>query len=292
MPVARPAAPRVAIIGAGRAGRALALALTRVAMPVRVCVRRPRELPAPLECNLGPWDQVLSNTDILLLAVPDDAIGDAAESISTAPLDGVVVLHCSGLRDRRALAVLEGRARGLGSFHPLQTLAGDSEAAGRLHAAFAVLEGDDNAVAAGRTLATALEMEALVLEAAQKPRYHAAAVIVSNYTVTLAAVAAKLAREAGVPAEAASRLFLPLLAGTGKNLELLGPASALTGPIRRGDVGTIEAHLAALSEEDRQLYAVLGLRAVELAREAGLDPQRAALLTSRLQASQTGPGTS
>jgi hypothetical protein len=80
-------------------------------------------------------------------------------------------------------------------------------------------------------------MEALVIEAAQKPRYHAAAVMVSNYTVTLAAIGARLARDAGIPAEAASRIFLPLLEGTVKNLEALGPASALTGPIRRGDVG-------------------------------------------------------
>jgi predicted short-subunit dehydrogenase-like oxidoreductase (DUF2520 family) len=280
---ARPAAPRVAIIGAGRAGRALALALTRAALPVRVCVRRATTLPAPLECNLGPWDEVLAATDIALLAVPDDAIGDVASAIREAPLGDVVVLHCSGLRDRRALAVLEGRARGLGSFHPLQTLAGDSDAAGRLHASFAVLEGDSEAVAAGRELAAALGMEALVLDAAQKPRYHAAAVLVSNYTVTLAAVGAKLAREAGVPAEAASRIFLPLLAGTVRNLELLGPASALTGPIRRGDVGTIEAHLATLSGDDRRLFAVLGLRTVELAREAGLDPSRAELLAARLR---------
>jgi predicted short-subunit dehydrogenase-like oxidoreductase (DUF2520 family) len=125
-------------------------------------------------------------------------------------------------------------------------------------------------------------MEALVLDAAQKPRYHAAAVMVSNYTVTLAAIGAKLAREAGVPAEAASRIFLPLLEGTVKNLELLGPASALTGPIRRGDIGTIEAHLGALTGDDRRLYAQLGLRAVELAREAGLDDVRAAGLARRL----------
>jgi predicted short-subunit dehydrogenase-like oxidoreductase (DUF2520 family) len=226
---------------------------------------------------------VLAQVDIVLLAVPDDAIGSVAEAIRDAPLGHAVVLHCSGLRDRGALAALQGRAKGLGSFHPLQTLAGDSEAAGRLHAAFAVLEGDVEAVAAGRRLAAALGMEALAIEAAQKPRYHAAAVIASNYTVTLAAVAAQLAREAGVPSEAASRIFLPLLAGTVKNLELLGPASALTGPIRRGDVGTIEAHLRALSDEDRRLYAVLGLRAVALAQEAGLDDVRAAGLTRRLR---------
>jgi len=281
---ARPAAPRVAIIGAGRAGRALALALTRAGVPVRVCVRRPIALPTPLECSLGPWNEVLAQADVVLLTVPDDAIADVATAIREAPMAQAVVLHVSGLRDRSALSALEGRARGLGSFHPLQTLAGDAEAAGRLRAAFAVLEGDAAAVEAGRGLASTLGMEALVIEAAQKPRYHAAAVIVSNYTVTLVAVAAKLAREAGVPAEAASRIFLPLLAGTLKNLELLGPASALTGPIRRGDVGTIEAHLAALTDDDRRLYAVLGLRAVELAQEAGLDETRAQELVRRLDA--------
>jgi len=281
---ARPAAPRVAIIGAGRAGRALALALTRAGVPVRVCVRRPIALPSPLECSLGPWNEVLAQADVVLLTVPDDAIADVATAIREAPMAQAVVLHVSGLRDRSALSALEGRARGLGSFHPLQTLAGDAEAAGRLRAAFAVLEGDAAAVEAGRGLASTLGMEALVIEAAQKPRYHAAAVIVSNYTVTLVAVAAKLAREAGVPAEAASRIFLPLLAGTVKNLELLGPASALTGPIRRGDVRTIEAHLAALTDDDRRLYAVLGLRAVELAQEAGLDETRAQELVRRLGA--------
>jgi predicted short-subunit dehydrogenase-like oxidoreductase (DUF2520 family) len=253
-------------------------------VPVHVCVRRPTALPSPLECSLGPWNEVLGQSDVVLLAVPDDAIGDVAAAIRDAALTQAVVLHVSGLRDRSALAALEGRAKGLGSFHPLQTLAGDSEAAGRLRAAYAVLEGDAAAVEAGHGLASALGMEALVIEASQKPRYHAAAVIASNYTVTLMAVAAKLAREAGVPAEAASRIFLPLLAGTVKNLELLGPASALTGPIRRGDVGSIDAHLGALSGDDRRLYAVLGLSAVALAVEAGLDETRAEELVQRLSA--------
>jgi predicted short-subunit dehydrogenase-like oxidoreductase (DUF2520 family) len=280
---ARPDAPRVAIIGAGRAGRALALALVRASVPVHVCVRRPTELPSPIECSLDPWNAVLAETDIVLLAVPDDAIGNVATAIHDASLERAVVLHTSGLRDRTALKALEGCARGLGSFHPLQTLAGDSEAAGRLHASFAVLEGDVAAVQAGRRLAATLGMEALSIEAAQKPRYHAAAVLVSNYTVTLAAIGARLARDAGIPAEAASRIFLPLLEGTVKNLEALGPASALTGPIRRGDVGTVAAHLAALEGADRRLYAMLGLRAVELAREAGLGDDRAAGLRDVLR---------
>lgn len=279
--------PTVAIIGAGRAGRALALALTRAAVPVVVCTRRKAELPAGVQCSLEPWTIALEAARIILVAVPDDAIAAVAAKLREVRLSGTVVLHCSGLRDRSALVALEGRAAGLGSFHPLQTLAGDTDAAQRLKASFAVLEGDPVAITAGRELAQWLGMQALVIDAAQKPRYHAAAVIVSNYTVALAAVAGRLAREAGIPAEAAERLYLPLLEGTLRNLEMRGVTEALTGPIIRGDAGTVKAHLDVLDEETRKLYAVMGLEALEVARRGGLPEPRAAAIEEVLR----GPTT-
>ena len=138
--------------------------------------------------------------------------GCGAPAAATCPSAATVVLHCSGLRDRTALAALEGRAAGLGSFHPLQTLAGDGEAAERLQAAYAVLEGDAAAVLAGRRLAGLLGMTALEIRAADKPRYHAAAVIVSNYTVALVAVAERLAAAGGDPGRG-RRANLPAAAG-------------------------------------------------------------------------------
>jgi predicted short-subunit dehydrogenase-like oxidoreductase (DUF2520 family) len=219
---------------------------------------------------MDPWTEALAAAEVILLAVPDDAITAVAARIREAPLARTTVLHCSGLRDRSALAPLQDAAAGLGSFHPLQTLAGDREAAERLRAAYAVLEGDPTALAMGRRLAQVLGMEAIELEAASKPAYHAAAVIASNYSVTLADVAAAVARAAGVPPEAAARIFLPLMAGTVTNLLDFGPTGALTGPIRRGDVGTVQAHLRALDPDDRQLYVLLGLRTIRVARAAGL----------------------
>jgi predicted short-subunit dehydrogenase-like oxidoreductase (DUF2520 family) len=274
--------PTVVIIGAGRAGRALALALTRAHVAVHVCSRRPTGLPEAITCSLEPWTAALEGADLVLVAVPDDAIPVVAARLRDAPLSRAVVLHCSGLRDRTALAPLEGRTRGLGSFHPLQTLAGDSEAAGRLSAAFAVLEGDAVAVAAGRELASRLGMRALEIASARKPLYHAAAVMISNYTVALAAVGERLATEAGVPAEAAGRIFLPLLEGTLRNLELLGTTTALTGPIQRGDLGSVRAHLAALDAATAKLYSVLGLEALKVAREAGLSDDRAKAIEEEL----------
>lgn len=279
--------PTVAIIGAGRAGRALALALTRASVPVLVCTRRKASLPPGINSSLEPWATALEGAGIILVAVPDDAIEDVAGRLTDANLAAAVVLHCSGLRDRSALAALEGRAAGLGSFHPLQTLAGDTDAADRLRAAYAVLEGDAGAVAAGRRLAALLGMQALEITAPNKPLYHAAAVIVSNYTVALAAVAERLALAAGIPAAAAGRIFLPLLEGTWRNLEMRGATDALTGPIVRGDAGTVQAHLDALDEEARRLYAVMGLEALKVARRGRLDESKAAAIEAALRAAMT-----
>lgn len=287
-----PPRPSVAIIGAGRAGRALALALTRAQVGVKVCTRKPTSLPNGIECSTEPWSTVVSQADIVLVAVPDDAIADVATRLRDADLSRGVVLHCSGLRDRRALSVLEGHARGLGSFHPLQTLAGDTEAASRLSAAFVALEGDAEALTAGRRLAATLGMRPIEIEAAKKPLYHAAAVIVSNYTVALAAVAERLAREAGVPGDAAGRIYLPLLEGTLRNLEQVGTVKALTGPIVRGDAGTVKAHLDALDPSTRELYRVLGREALQLARNGGLkDEASIGALGELLQAIETNPAS-
>jgi predicted short-subunit dehydrogenase-like oxidoreductase (DUF2520 family) len=113
------------------------------------------------------------------------------------------------------------------------------------------------------------------LERAAKPAYHAGAVIASNYVVVLAAMAARIAGTAGIAAEDAAALYLPLMQGTVANLAM-GPAAALTGPIRRGDAATVRAHLAALAPGDRELYRELGRAALRLAREAGLAPEVAA----------------
>jgi len=207
----------------------------------------------------------------VLIATPDDAIGGVAAELAREAIIGEhqVVLHLSGLLDRLALHALVDTGAGLGSFHPLQSIADPGTARDRLAGAFAALEGDDRALEAGGGIAALLGMHAVRLAPGGKPGYHAGAVIASNYAVVLAAVAERLALAAGVPASEAGRLYLPLMRGTVANLSL-GPAGALTGPIRRGDEATVRRHLAALKGRDRDLYQALGLEALRLAREAGL----------------------
>ncbi len=266
-------APRLAILGPGRLGQGLGLALRRRGFAVTLWGRRAREVPPPLVLSLGPVGDAVSGAEIVLLAVPDDAITSVAtELAASGALDRRhVVLHLSGLLDRSALAPLEGSGAALGSFHPLQTIADAGTAAERLRGAYAAVEGDPEAIAAAERLAATLRLTPLRLDAGAKAAYHAGATMVANYAVALMGVASRLAERAGVAPELANRIYLPLLNGAAANLAEMTPAAALTGPLRRGDTETIEAHLAALEPSERPLYRELGLAALVLARQAGLD---------------------
>jgi predicted short-subunit dehydrogenase-like oxidoreductase (DUF2520 family) len=248
----------VAIIGTGRMGSGLTGALNAAGVPTRLIGRSRR-----------PDDT--RNAGLVLIVTPDAAIGTVAAELARdgAIASDQVVLHTSGLLDRLALLALESTGAGLGSFHPLQSIADPATARERLAGAYAALEGDERALSAGERLASSLGMRSVRLGPGAKAAYHAGAVFASNYLVVIAAVAEELARRAGVSADEAAALYLPLMRGTVANLAA-GPSAALTGPIRRGDEATVRAHLDALEPDRRRLYCLLGLEALTLARAAGL----------------------
>jgi len=259
----------IAIVGGGRMGRGLARVLAEAGERVVLWSRREAA---------GAVTDAVAGARTILLAVPDDAItplaGTLAEAGAVEP--GQVVLHLSGLHGREALGPLAGVGAALGSLHPLQAISDPDTAAERWRGAYAAVEGDETAAREAERLARLLGLIPFRLTSAQKPVYHAGAVMAANYVVALAAAAQRLGEQAGVPAELAGRLYLPLLAGSLENLRSQVPAKALTGPVRRGDLATIRAHLAALDPDDRSLYARLGLEALRLARTGGLDPETAA----------------
>ena len=253
-------------------GQGIALALSRAGASVSLLGRVGKPVVPPLTLRTDRWAEWCAPADVVLIAVPDAAIGAVADRLlhEQAVHRGQAVLHLSGLLDRTALRALASTGAGLGSFHPLQTVAEPETAAERLRGAYAGVEGEPEALRAGERLAGMLGMRAVEIPPGAKAAYHVGATLVANYSVALVAMAARLAEEAGIPAEAAGRLYLPLLHGAADNLDRLGPAAALTGAIRRGDIGTIRAHLVALAPGDRALYAALGREALALARTAGL----------------------
>src|SRR5688572_27940472 len=258
-------------------GQGLGLALKRRGYKVALVARTPRDITPPLMLHQGSRAEATSGAELVLIATPDDAIGAVAAELAAegAITRDQVVLHLSGLLDRNALLPLEETGAGCGSFHPLQSVAEAATAAERLKGAYVGIEGDDRALIAAERLANTLRMIPVRIPAAAKPAYHAGAAFVANYTVALVGVAERLARAAGVPADIAARIYLPLLGGAVANLTALGPAASLTGAVRRGDVQTIQSHLDALEPEDRKLYRTVGRAAIALAREAGLNDSAA-----------------
>lgn len=257
---------RVAIIGPGRLGNGLARALDGERWSVVTLGRNVQ----------GEWAAHLQGQDLILIAVPDDAIGGVAEELAGANAVSArqIVLHTSGARDRSALGALAGRSAGLGSFAPVQTVVDPATAAARLRGAYVVLEGDPPAIAMGQAVAKRLAMHGVELTPEAKVAYHAGAVMVANLGVALEAMAERVATVGGVPAEAAAHIYLPLWQGMIANLVTMGAAKSLTGPVKRGDVETIRRHLALLQGAEREVYVALSGEAIKLAERAGMAKER------------------
>ena len=286
-PPATPPLPAVGIVGPGRAGLGLALALRRARVKVAgVHGRRDRAMPAGLRLTLGPVPPWLASVGVVVLAVRDDALGDLVAELarSGGVGRGHTVLHLSGALTSGVLAPLAEAGAAAGSMHPLMTVSHEpSDAARHFRGAAFVLEGDLEAVGVADALVRRLGGFPLTLAPEAKPRYHAGAVFASNYLVTMLAEAVRLLEEAGIERASALTALLPLARATLDNVAGAGPAGALTGPIARGDAATVRRHLAALPHRDAELYRAVGRETLKLAREAGLDAAHAAKLEEMLR---------
>jgi predicted short-subunit dehydrogenase-like oxidoreductase (DUF2520 family) len=270
----------VGLIGAGRMGAGLALALTRAGREVRLTSRRPVRVPSPLALTVsadGPDATWLGAVGVLILAVPDDRIRPVAQHLwDTKALGaGHTVLHCSGVLGQEALAPLVPTRAALGSLHPLQTISDPEVAPERFRGAWAAIEGSPAAMETAEGLARAIGLKPFRITAKAKILYHAGAVFASNYLVVVEAVAQRLVRHAGLSDEDAWAALSPLVRGTITNLLAGDPRAALTGPVARGDTDTILRHLSALTLDDARLYQLLGRAALELARKRGMDDETA-----------------
>ena len=259
----------IGIVGPGRAGTGLGLALLSAGYDVRLHGRTARQLPAPLESSWGATPPWLDEVDVVILAVPDDALAEVARALDATGSVGErhTVLHLSGVLGAGVLGPLRSSGAAVGSLHPLQSLSDPMSAPERLRGAAAAIEGETRAMGVAAELARAVGLIPVGVPSRAKPLYHAAAVFASNYLVAVAATARRLLVTAGVPEDDAWRLLVPLIRGTVENMILQGPEEALTGPVARGDVETIRRHLHALPNVEADLYRALGraaLRLVEL----------------------------
>jgi predicted short-subunit dehydrogenase-like oxidoreductase (DUF2520 family) len=232
---------RVRIIGPGRAGTSLHRALARAHWPV--------------EPILGRADDVRSaaaGVDLLVIATPDAAVGEVA--VAVEPRADVVVAHLSG---SLGLAPLAGHARAA-VLHPLVALPDPDRGADRLVGAWFGLAATGDPLV--EEVVAELHGRVVRVDEGDWARYHAAAVIASNHLVALLGQVERVAASVGAPLAA----YLDLARGALDDVVALGPAAALTGPVRRGDLATVGRHLAALPPDEHAAYRALAEEASRL----------------------------
>lgn len=267
------------VIGPGRLGTALIAALSAARARVLAIGLAPGVTPAatarPPRASVAEAVRLSLSHDVPLviwLTVPDDAIAGVADEVGaalgTGPRPETAVVHTSGLAPLDILAPAAAGARVL-SLHPLQTFAPGQTEVTLSAVPIAVTARDQDTQALGERLATTLGGRPFALADEAKPLYHLAAVFASNLLVALQAEAAGLLREAtGGGIDGAIARLRPLTTTTLANLHAAGPSHALTGPVARGDVGTVRAHLELLDTRAPRCadaYRALSMGALALA---------------------------
>ena len=280
--------PTTGIVGAGAVGTALGLALTRADWPVQAVASRDptrRERLAGLTGGARAFAEaqaLIEEVELVIVAIPDDALGPFARSVRL--YSGQAMVHTSGGLGAEVLEPAMAAGTQVGGFHPLVAFADTERAVEALHGATVAVEGDDQLVSLLGEMAEAVGAHAVRLAPGSKAAYHAAAVLAAGGFVALLDAIAELGRVAGLDEAGALAIYGPLIEGTLGNARSLGIRAALTGPMTRGDVGTLRAHLAALAEH---APGVLPLYAAAAEREIALAESRGALGPASAQAMRT-----
>lgn len=267
----------VSIIGAGRLGTTLATALATKGYAIRSLVARRTQRARKAATLLGgnvavvPAAQIrsLPPADLFLICVPDDQIAMVATELSHLKFDRApIALHTSGALSSDVLAPLRKKGWHTGSLHPLISV---SDGHASIRGAFWGVEGDARAARTAKAIVRDLEGESFSIRSAEKPLYHAAAVMTSGSVTALFDVALEMLISSGLTRKTARRILQPLLTSTVQNLETKDPAQALTGTFSRGDVETVKRHLAALKQsgltDALELYRLLGKRSLKLTKK-------------------------
>jgi predicted short-subunit dehydrogenase-like oxidoreductase (DUF2520 family) len=266
---------KLGFIGAGTVGTALAVRLSGVGYPVvgvssRSQTSAQRLAQAVEGCRVFDSQGVADNAGLVFITTPDDAIAQVASQVNWHPGQGVV--HCSGADSTAILQPAKNSGAQVGVFHPLQTFASVKQAMENIPGSTFALEAGKPLLGTLKEMVSALDGYWVELKAVDKVLYHAAAVIACNYLVTLVKLATDLWQTFDVPPQKATEALLPLIRGTIHNIETVGIPQCLTGPIARGDVGTIRKHLDALEQAAPHLvatYRELGLQTIPIAVAKG-----------------------
>jgi predicted short-subunit dehydrogenase-like oxidoreductase (DUF2520 family) len=262
------------IVGAGHVGRALGrLFAARGALTVQDVLTRSMASAQAAVAFIGAGRAVdavaaLRPASVWMLAVSDDRIADVAAQLGAFDLRGAVVFHCSGAKASAELAPLRAAGAFVASVHPVRSFADPQQVAAAFDGTFCGIEGDEQALALLHPAFAAIGARLVAIDARAKTVYHAASVFASNYLTTVLDAALRAYQAAGIPEDVARELARPLAMETLANVFRLGPETALSGPIARGDAATVARQQAAVTAWDPAtgaLYEALAAATWDLA---------------------------
>lgn len=272
--------PSFTIIGCGRVGCSLAGSLARAGYrPIgffsrsKASAEKAMEIAGAGDVFSTAW-AAAQRADMVFITTPDDMIQPVCRTIAKRSgfSERAVIFHCSGSQPSSILESARDFGCSVGSLHPLQSIAAPGGKENPFNGACFSVEGDPPAAALGSSIAADLQGSTVSIRTEAKTLYHAAAVAASNYLATLLAESCRLLGQAGMSERDAIRILMPLVRGTLANIEADGPGAALTGPVARGDLETVRAHLRAMAAdmpESLALYRTLGRYTVDLAVKSG-----------------------
>ena len=267
---------RLGFIGAGTVGTALSVRLRAKGYQIVAASSRSQTSAEKLAqsisgCRAANNNQAAADAaELIFITTPDDAITTVVSEIRWH--SGQSVVHCSGAASTDILEPAKRLGAQVGAFHPLQTFASVKQSIDNIPGSTFAIEAEEPLLTTLKEMATALEGDWIELKASDKVLYHAAAFIACNYMVTLIKLATDLWQTFNIPTPKATKALMPLLRGTLNNIDTVGIPQCLTGPLARGDTGTIKKHLEALQKSAPALlstYRELGLQTIPVALAKG-----------------------
>ncbi len=270
----------VSIIGIGRLGGALALALANAGYRIENLIYRSRSIAVEISERISPSPQLISfddlgdlNSDVIFITSADPEIKLISSQIAAKVKRNSLAFHASGSLSSEILSDLAEAGCGTGSMHPLVSISNPMRGSERFAGAYFCVEGRDDAVAAAKEMIARLGGQAFSIDTRFKSLYHASAVTASGHLVALIDIAVEMLSKCGIEPGEAKSILMPLIKSTVENLGSQSSEDALTGTFARGDSEAFDRHLNSLtdnvSDEVRQVYLELAGRSLDLAERHG-----------------------
>ena len=225
--------------------------------------------------NFSNIEELVKKSNVIIISSPDDEIREVWETISKFSIQNKIICHCSGSLSSEIFFDASSKGASVCSIHPILAISSKENSYKDLYQAFFTLEGQDKAVEFFSSVLKSKKNKYKVLSSREKTKYHISSVFISNLIIAMGSISIKLLDDYNFSQEEALAALKSLAMGNMDKLFTLGPQDALTGPVERNDLGTVERHLKALDHDHydniEKIYRLLSLELVDLAREKNCD---------------------